>query len=71
MVLFEPSIILIKLKKVRLAGLHDKRHFKKMGSAEIEAFLTHLAVEEHIAASTQNQTENAVVFRAGFHERAF
>lgn len=33
----------------------DKRHPKEMGSAEIKAFLTHLAVKEHFAASTQNQ----------------
>lgn len=28
---------------------HDKWHPKDMDSAEIEAFLTHLAVEEHVA----------------------
>lgn len=33
-----------------------------MGSAEIEAFLTHLAVEEKVAASTQNQALNAILF---------
>ncbi|WP_353962236.1 phage integrase N-terminal SAM-like domain-containing protein [Chlorogloeopsis sp. ULAP01] len=33
---------------------HDKRHSKDMGSAEIEAFLTHLGVNENVAASTQN-----------------
>ncbi len=41
---------------------HDKRHPKEMGSAEIEAFLTHLAVEENVAASTQNQALNAILF---------
>ena len=35
--------------------LHNKRHFKDMGEPEIEAFLTHLAVEGNVAASTQNQ----------------
>jgi len=30
-----------------------------MGAAEMEAFLTHLAVHEHVAASTQNQALNA------------
>ncbi|MCG9890169.1 MAG: phage integrase N-terminal SAM-like domain-containing protein [Thermosynechococcaceae cyanobacterium MS004] len=34
---------------------HNKRHPKEMGSAEIEAFLSYLAVEEKVAASTQNQ----------------
>ncbi|MBW4639656.1 MAG: hypothetical protein KME05_15770 [Gloeocapsa sp. UFS-A4-WI-NPMV-4B04] len=42
-----------------------------MGSAELEAFLTHLAVNEYFAASTQNQALYAVVFRVKFHKRAF
>jgi Phage integrase, N-terminal SAM-like domain len=29
----------------RYALFHNKRHFKEMSKAEIEAFLTHLAVE--------------------------
>ncbi|MBE9233351.1 MAG: hypothetical protein RLZZ203_1663 [Cyanobacteriota bacterium] len=33
-----------------------------MGSAEIEAFLTHLAVQEKVAVSTQNQGLHAVLF---------
>ena len=33
-----------------------------MGRAEIEAFLTHLAVEEHVSASTQNQALSALLF---------
>ncbi|WNZ23707.1 integron integrase [Leptolyngbya sp. NK1-12] len=41
---------------------HQKRHPKDMGSAEIEAFLTHLAVQEQVAASTQNQALNALLF---------
>ena len=31
---------------------HNKRHPREMGSSEIEAFLTHLAVKERVAAST-------------------
>ena len=31
---------------------HNKRHPNQMGVPEIEAFLTHLAVQEHLAAST-------------------
>jgi len=27
---------------------------KEMGASKVQAFLTHLAVEEHISASTQN-----------------
>jgi hypothetical protein len=41
---------------------HGKRHPDQLGAAEIEAFLNHLAVDEHVAASTQNQALNAVVF---------
>jgi len=33
-----------------------------MGSAEIEAFLTHLAVDQNVAASTQNQALSALLF---------
>lgn len=38
----------------RYVLFHDKRHPKEIGSAEIEAFLTHLAVEKHVTVSTQN-----------------
>ena len=40
---------------------HNKRHPKDMGTPEIEAFLTNLAVNENVAASTQNQALNAKV----------
>ena len=33
-----------------------------MGAVEIEKFLTYLAVERNIAASTQNQAFNAILF---------
>ena len=38
------------------------RHPKEMGKKEIESFLTHLAVDRNVAASTQNQALNAIVF---------
>jgi len=41
---------------------HAKRHPKDMGRAEVEAFLTHLAVEGNVAASTQNQAFSALLF---------
>lgn len=41
---------------------HDKRHPKEMGKDEIEAFLTHLAINENISASTQNQAFSAILF---------
>jgi integron integrase len=41
---------------------HQKRHPRDMGPAEIEAFLTHLAVHDQVAASTQNQALSALLF---------
>jgi len=41
---------------------HQKRHPKEMGAAEIQAFITHLAVERNVAASTQNQALSAILF---------
>jgi site-specific recombinase XerD len=38
------------------------RHPRSMGAAEIESFLSHLAVNRRVAASTQNQALNALVF---------
>jgi len=38
------------------------RHPAEMGAAEIESFLTHLAVDRRVAAATQNQALNAIVF---------
>lgn len=46
----------------RFILFHGKRHPSEMGEPEIEAFLTHLAVEGNVAASTQNQALNAIVF---------
>lgn len=41
---------------------HNKRHPRNMSSPEITAFLTHLAVKQHVAASTQNQALSALLF---------
>ena len=41
---------------------HNKRHPKEMGGPEIEAFLTHLAVDKKVASSTQNQALSALLF---------
>jgi integrase len=46
----------------RFILFHDKRHPRDMGAPEIEAFLTHLAVESKVAASTQNQAFDAILF---------
>jgi len=41
---------------------HGKRHPSAMGAEEINAFLSHLAVERNVAASTQNQALSAILF---------
>jgi integron integrase len=41
---------------------HNKRQPQEMGVPEIEAFLSYLAVEEQVAASTQNQALHEVLF---------
>ena len=41
---------------------HNKRHPTEMGGAELETFLTHLAVAKKVSASTQNQALNAIIF---------
>lgn len=46
----------------RFILFHGKRHPKDMGAPEIEAFLSHLAVEGRVAASTQNQALAAILF---------
>ena len=46
----------------RFILFHGKRHPKTLGAAEVRAFLTHLAVEGKVAASTQNQAQSALLF---------
>jgi site-specific recombinase XerD len=46
----------------RFILLHNKRHPAEMAESEINRFLTHLAVSEHVAASTQNQALSALLF---------
>ena len=46
----------------RFILFHQKRHPAAMGQEEIEAFLTHLAVQRHVAASTQSQAKSALLF---------
>jgi len=41
---------------------NDKRHPRDMSAPEVERFLTHLAVERQVSASTQNQALAAVLF---------
>ena len=41
---------------------HDKKYPQCMGASEVEAFLTYLAVDREVAASTQNQAFGALLF---------
>ncbi len=46
----------------RFILFHHKRHPREMGADEIRQFLSHLAVDGKVAASTQNQALCALLF---------
>src|SRR6266545_1534972 len=46
----------------RFIVFHGKRHPSELGPADVESFLTHLAVEYTVAAATQNQAKSALLF---------
>ena len=46
----------------RFILFHGKTHPSAMGAPEINEFLTHLAVERHVSASTQSQALAAILF---------
>ena len=46
----------------RFVLFHGKRHPRELDAEAVRAFLTHLAVNEHVSASTQNQAFNALLF---------
>jgi len=46
----------------RFIIFHNKRHPKEMGAEEVQAYITYLANERRVAASTQNQALSAIVF---------
>lgn len=46
----------------RYIVFHRKTHPAQMGAAEISQFLTWLAVDRHVSASTQNQALSALLF---------
>jgi integron integrase len=46
----------------RFIFFHHKRHPVEMGEAEIAQFLSSLASDAHVSASTQNQALNALLF---------
>ena len=47
---------------LRFIHFSGKKHPKDMGKPEIEKFLSHLAINRNVAASTQNQALNAIMF---------
>ena len=46
----------------RYVLFQHKQHPRDLGAADVEAFLTDLAVQQHVAASTQNQALSALLF---------
>lgn len=46
----------------RFILFHDKRHPNEMGAPEVEQFLSYLAVNGNVSASTQNQAKSAILF---------
>lgn len=46
----------------RFILFHGKRHPQDMGATEVEAFLSHLAVDRQVSASTQNQAKAALLY---------
>ena len=46
----------------RFILFHEKRHPRDLGALEVGAFLTHLAVNRQVSASTQNQAKSALLF---------
>lgn len=46
----------------RYIFFHNKRHPRDMGANEIASFLSRLAVDKHVSASTQNQALSALLF---------
>ncbi len=53
------------MRYIRYHG--GKSHPRNMGKKEIEAFLSQLAVQQKVAASTQRQAPNAIVFLGNPH----
>jgi site-specific recombinase XerD len=46
----------------RFIVFHNKRHPSEMGAPEVNQFLSHLAVNGNVSASTQNQALCAIIF---------
>ena len=46
----------------RYVTFHGRRHPRELGAPEVEVFLSHLAVDRKVSASTQNQAMQALLF---------
>jgi len=46
----------------RFVRFHHLRHPAQMGAAEVEQFLTHLALDQQVSGATQNQAFSALLF---------
>lgn len=46
----------------RYIEFHEHRHPRQLAEHDVNRFLTHLAVQEHVASSTQNQALSAILF---------
>ena len=46
----------------RFVHFHGLRHPRELGAPEVESFLTHLANERNVSASTQGQAKSALLF---------
>jgi integron integrase len=46
----------------RFILFHGKRHPESLGAPDVEAFLTHLAVERRVAAAIQNLAKSSILF---------
>jgi integron integrase len=46
----------------RFIHFHGKRHPRELGAGEVGDFLSHLAVDRHVSASTQTQARSALLF---------
>jgi hypothetical protein len=55
----------------RYVVFHGRRHPQELGAREVVTFLEHLAVEDAVSASTQNQALAALLFRKRFTDPTF
>ncbi len=46
----------------RFVAFHGRRHPAELGAVEVSSFLSHLASDRHVSASTQNQALSALLF---------